>query len=90
MDNLDDRHPKLKYSHKIAERKRRKDMNDTFDELKAILPNKGAKMSKWEILMTAAEYIDELHAVKDKLVLERETLHRELGLPVVDMVKTRK
>lgn len=81
-----DRQPQLKYSHKIAERKRRKDMNDTFDELRAVIPIQNIKMSKWEILMTAADHITHLQAHRQSLALERETLHRELGLPPKDLV----
>lgn len=83
--DLDDRTPKLKYSHKIAERKRRKDMNDTFDELKATLPSGNSKMSKWEILMSASQHIRELISIKEKLAWEKEILHRELGLPPVEL-----
>ena len=85
-----DRQPQLKYSHKIAERKRRKDMNDTFDELRSILNVQNVKMSKWEILMTASDSINELEAVKQDLSLERETLHRELGLPPKDLLSATK
>ncbi len=86
-DEDDSKTPKLKYSHKIAERKRRKDMNDTFEELKSLLPGRSLRMSKWEILATAAEHIDTLRESRNKLLLERETLHRELSLPVVDLVR---
>lgn len=89
-EDSDEKAPKLKYSHKIAERKRRKDMNDTFDELKDSLPSKNMRMSKWEILMSASEHIKSLNKVKEELMLERETLHRALGVPVVELVKAKK
>lgn len=45
------RSPELRISHKIAERKRRKEMKDLFDELgKEVPAERGAKASKWEIL----------------------------------------
>lgn len=61
-------------------------MNDTFDELKAVLHVQNAKMSKCDILTTAANHINDLQSIRQDLALERETLHRELGLPPKDLL----
>jgi len=49
------RSPELRVSHKLAERKRRKEMAQLFDDLREQLPfDRGLKASKWEILSKGA------------------------------------
>lgn len=51
------RSPELRVSHKLAERKRRKEMKELFDELRDSLPvEKSLKTSKWEILSKGKRY----------------------------------
>ncbi|KAI7888087.1 uncharacterized protein EV154DRAFT_518638 [Mucor mucedo] len=79
------RSPELRVSHKLAERKRRKEMKDLFDELRDSLPvEKNMKTSKWEILSKAVEYISLLKRRDFDLENQVSGLRREL-----DMMKRR-
>ncbi|SNX87988.1 related to Protein esc1 [Melanopsichium pennsylvanicum] len=74
------RSPELRVSHKLAERKRRKEMKELFDDLRDQLPvDKGPKTSKWEILSKAVEHIAQLAQEKDDLQIEVERLRAQLG-----------
>ncbi|CAD6887531.1 unnamed protein product [Tilletia controversa] len=65
------RSPELRVSHKLAERKRRREMKDLFDDLRDQLPvERGPKTSKWEILSKATEHIQTLSRQRDELVRE--------------------
>ncbi|CAO0802293.1 unnamed protein product [Mucor circinelloides] len=77
------RSPELRISHKLAERKRRKEMKDLFDELRDSLPvEKNMKTSKWEILSKAVEYISLLKRRDYDMETEISGLRRE-----IDMIK---
>ncbi|KAI9283172.1 hypothetical protein BY458DRAFT_495650 [Sporodiniella umbellata] len=74
------RSPELRASHKIAERKRRQEMKDLFDELKKNLPlEKSLKTSKWEILSKSIDYIEALHHRIHTGESELLQLKKELG-----------
>ncbi|KAG1217809.1 hypothetical protein G6F35_008836 [Rhizopus arrhizus] len=56
------RSPELRTSHKLAERRRRQEMKDLFDELQKTLPvDKSLKTSRWEVLNKSIDYIGTLH-----------------------------
>ncbi|KAJ9097701.1 hypothetical protein QFC21_004738 [Naganishia friedmannii] len=74
------RSPELRVSHKLAERKRRKEMKDLFDELKDQLPaDRGMKSSKWEILTRAVDYIATLKKQNGDMIRDLEALRSEVN-----------
>lgn len=66
-------------SHKLAERKRRKEMKDVFDGLKDVLPPGVPKSSKWEILNEASGTIDDLLAQEQALLNQRNQLLKKIN-----------
>ncbi|KAF0636776.1 hypothetical protein FPSE5266_02604 [Fusarium pseudograminearum] len=85
------RTPELRVSHKLAERKRRTEMKELFDQLRDLMPQeRGSKASKWEILTKAItehqkqqEHIRLLQNHYNTVASEIDLLRRELhGLRV--------
>ncbi|WRT63269.1 uncharacterized protein IL334_000172 [Kwoniella shivajii] len=75
------RSPELRVSHKLAERKRRKEMKELFDELRDELPSdRGMKASKWEILSKAIDHIRQLKTNQDQMLREIDHLRREVDI----------
>ncbi|KAF6743887.1 hypothetical protein DFP72DRAFT_931251 [Ephemerocybe angulata] len=68
----------LRASHKLGERKRRKEMKELFDDLRDQLPqDRATKASKWEILTKAIEFVGHLKAQNQSMSSEIELLRRE-------------
>lgn len=75
------RSPELRVSHKLAERKRRKEMKDLFDELRDQLPaDRGIKASKWEVLTKAIDFVGQLKQSNQDMTREIEHLRREVDI----------
>ncbi|OLL24532.1 Protein esc1 [Neolecta irregularis DAH-3] len=73
------RSPELRVSHKIAERKRRKVMKDSFEQLKANLPGEQAsKASKADALHMANDYINQLKDENLKISNQMTQMQLEL------------
>lgn len=80
------RTPELRVSHKLAERKRRTEMKELFEQLRDLMPQeRGSKASKWEILTKAiAEHQRQSDSVKylqthcDRMATEMENLRLEV------------
>jgi hypothetical protein len=81
------RTPELRVSHKLAERKRRTEMKELFDQLRDLMPQeRGSKASKWEILTKAIaeharqqDHIRMLQSHYTNAMQENEMLRRELS-----------
>lgn len=81
------RTPELRVSHKLAERKRRTEMKELFEQLRDLMPQeRGSKASKWEILTKAigehqrqSENIKYWQSQATSLHGEVEHLRRELN-----------
>ncbi|KAG0278830.1 hypothetical protein BGZ95_003026 [Linnemannia exigua] len=74
------RSPELRVSHKLAERKRRKEMKELFDELRDALPvDRSLKTSKWEILSKAVDYISGMRENQEVMSKEIDILRQEVA-----------
>ncbi|KAL7944773.1 hypothetical protein V8C42DRAFT_80946 [Trichoderma barbatum] len=81
------RTPELRVSHKLAERKRRTEMKELFDQLRDLMPQeRGSKASKWEILTKAiaehqrqVDHIRVLQSHYSTAMAENDLLRRQLS-----------
>jgi hypothetical protein len=80
------RTPELRVSHKLAERKRRTEMKELFEQLRDLMPQeRGSKASKWEILTKAisehqrqSDLIRQLQTINASQQNEIDMLRREM------------
>lgn len=80
------RTPELRRSHKLAERKRRTEMKELFEELRDLMPQeRGSKASKWEILTKAiaehkrqADTLRSIHQNNSSLHQELDAMRRDV------------
>ncbi|KAM3562627.1 hypothetical protein ARSEF4850_002688 [Beauveria asiatica] len=87
------RTPELRVSHKLAERKRRTEMKELFDQLRDLMPQeRGSKASKWEILTKAiteyqrqTDHVRILQSHYNSAVSDNELLRRELQNVKMDL-----
>lgn len=67
-----------KHIHKMAERKRRKEMRVVFDHLNDKLMPSSSHRSKWDILVDAEKSMKELLFIQHALALERDALKQDI------------
>ncbi|KAK9461482.1 uncharacterized protein V1516DRAFT_676097 [Lipomyces oligophaga] len=76
------RSPEMRQTHKIAERRRRRDMSALYDDLKEIFPDeKGTKSSKQDILTRTVNVVRYVNEYASELHREINEYRARLNLP---------
>ncbi|KAI1336845.1 putative HLH transcription factor [Xylariaceae sp. FL0016] len=84
------RTPELRVSHKLAERKRRTEMKELFEQLRDLMPQeRGSKASKWEILTKAIAEHQRLQDTIKALSGHCQTTAQELDMLRREMERLR-